>query len=251
MIKKIIPKILIIITLTSFNLKSFAQDSIFSIFFNEEYRDLVLPPIDSLFYYSEHNNNIGLYDYRILEQQTNIKTEQRAWLDHFRIGSAYQYGYVGAESLIQGYLIPAHYQTTQNAQNLSYIGVSFSFPISYIIDRNNKIKKQKYMLEQIKIEKEIKIEYQKFIIIDLYNKANECISLLNIKTEAKNYANILFTIGQKDFANGQINLNELSRIKHSESVASSEFETVRIELKICLMKLEILCNYKFPIIKNL
>lgn len=244
-------KILILIILQSYNIISYSQDSIFSRFSDQEYTDYVLPPIDTLFYYAEQNPNIKIYEPRILEQETNIKSEKRVWLNYFRFSSSYQYGYIGAESLVQGYLIPAFYQNAQSAQSLYHIGVSISVPLDDIVDRKNKIKKHRHKLEEIKCEKDISTEIQKLTIVELYNKADEYMSLLKIRTEAKSFAQLLSIIGQKDFANGKIDLSELSRIKHSESVASSEFETIRIELKICLMKLEVICNYKFPIINTL
>lgn len=251
MIKNLFPKILIFILLYSINYKSYSQDSIFNSLTNDKYLDFVLPPIDTLFYYAEQNPNIKIYDYRILGQTANVKSEKRGWLNYFRFSTSYQYGYQGAESLVQGYLIPAYYQNAQHAQNLYHIGVSIAVPFDDIIDRGNKIKKQKYMLEEIKYEKNIRTEEQKINIIELYNKANQYISLLKIKTEAKDFAQVLSAIGQEDFVNGKSDLNELSRIKHSESVAFSDFEMVRVELKIALMKLEILCNYKFEIVKKL
>ncbi|MDD2576512.1 MAG: TolC family protein [Bacteroidales bacterium] len=251
MLKKNTLRLFIIIIFLSIINNSYSQDSIFNSIYNDKYADLVLPPVDTLFYYAEKNPNIEIYKYRELEQKSNIKSEKRGWLKYSRFSSSYQYGYQGAESLIQGQLIPAFYQNYQKAQNLYHIGVAIAVPFDEIIDRKNKITKQKNILEQLKYERNIKIENQKLIIVELYNKANEYISLLKIRYEAKEFAQVLSMISQRDFVNGKATLNELSIVKHSESVASGEFETVRNELKINLMKLEIICNYKFPIIKNL
>lgn len=251
MTKKTISKLQIIILLISLNSKSYSQDSIFNSFSNDKYENLILPPIDTLFYSAEQNPRIQIYDFRYLEQKSNIKSEKNAWLNYIRFSTSYQYGYLGAESLVQGYLIPAYYQTAQNAQYIYHVGFSLSIPFDDVIDRGNKIKKQKHILEKIQCEQKITIEEQKITIIELYNKAIQYISLYKIKTEAKDFAQVLSKIGQKDFINGKTDLNTLSQIKHSESVAFSEFEMVRIELKIALMKLEIICNYKFPIIETL
>lgn len=251
MIKKFIPKLFIFVILISLSNKSYSQDSILNIFSSDKYKDLVMPPIDTLFYYAGQNIHIKIHDHRALEQESNIKSERMGWFNYLRFSSSYQYGFLGAESLVQGYLIPTYYQNSQNAQNIYHIGASIIIPLGDVLDRSNKIKKQKHILNKIKYEKDISIEDQKIIIIELYNQADEYISLLKIKTEAKDFAQVLSTIGQKDFINGKSDLNTLSQIKHSESVAFSEFERVRTELKTTLMKIEILCNYKFPIIKNL
>lgn len=248
--KALIGLILLVIGFTSSKI-SFSQDTIENQIVLKDFSSLILPPIDSLFLSLENNPNIKAQDYRILEQESVIKSQKREWINYLRFSSSYQYGYQGAESLVQGYLIPAYYQTAQNAQNLYHIGVSLSIPFGDFIDNGNKIKKEKHRLNQIKAEKEISLNEQKFIIIELYNKANEQLTSYKIKAEAKNYAELKARISQKDFINGIINIDELTVAKHSESVAISDFQKSKSELMIALMKLEIICNYKFHIIKQL
>ncbi len=248
--KIIIYLLLFIIDFTNLN-NTFSQDSIDNNILKEDFSKLILPPIDTLFYSLENNPNIKVQDYRILEQESIIKTKKRDWINYLRFSSSYQYGYQGAESLVQGYLIPAYYQTAQNAQHLYHIGVSLSIPFGDLIDNGNKIKKERHRLNQIKSEKEISLNEQKFIIIELYNIANEQLTSYKIKSEAKKYAELKAKISQNDFINGVINIDELSVSKHSESVAISDFEKTKSELLIAIMKLEVICNYKFQIIKYL
>lgn len=248
--KALIGLILLVIGFTSSKI-SFSQDTIEDQIVLKDFSSLILPPIDSLFLSLENNPNIKAQDYRILEQESVIKSQKREWINYLRFSSSYQYGYQGAESLVQGYLIPAYYQTAQNAQNLYHIGVSLSIPFGDFIDNGNKIKKEKHRLNQIKAEKEISLNEQKFIIIELYNKANEQLTAYKIKAESKNYAELKARISQEDFINGIINIDELTVAKHSESVAISDFQKSKSELMIALMKLEIICNYKFHIIKQL
>lgn len=243
--------LLILIFIHTLNFNSFAQEINSNDNLDVDFIKLILPPIDTLFKYSENSPKIKLQDYRILEQESNIKSEKRKWLNYFRFSSAYQYGYLGGESLIQGNLIPAYYQTSESAQNYYHIGVSFAVPFDDIIDRRNKVKKQKYIIEQLKYEKEINFYEQKYQIIELYSKAIEYISLIQTKMEAKNIAKMESSVGQEDFINGKISLLELSNKKQSESSAEADYEMLRSELRIVLMKLEIICNYKIPFINNL
>jgi len=230
---------------------SFSQDSIEDQIILKDFSSLILPPIDSLFLSLEHNPNIKVQDYRILEQESILKSQKREWINYLRFSSSFQYGYQGAESLVQGFLIPAYYQTSENAQNLYHVGVSLSIPFGDIIDRRNKVKKEKIRLGQIQAEKEISLYDQKFIIIELYNKANEQLNTYKNIAEAKSYAELKTRIIQKDFINGIINIDELTDAKKSESDIISNYEKAKSELMIALMKLEIICNYKFHIIKQL
>lgn len=248
--KSLIGLILLVIGFTSSKI-SFSQDTIEDPIILKDFSSLILPPIDSLFLSLENNPNIKAQDYRILEQESVIKSKKREWINYLRFSSSYQYGYQGAESLVQGYLIPAYYQTAQNAQNLYHVGVSLTIPFGDIIDRGNKVKKEKIRLGQIQAEKEISLNEQKFIIIELYNKANEQLNTYKNIVEAKSYAELKTRISQKDFINGIINIDELIETKKSESDVISNFEKAKSELIIALMKLEIICNYKFHIIKQL
>lgn len=248
--KIIIWLILFIIGFPNLN-NTFSQDSKDGYISKEDFSKLILPPIDTLFSSLENNPNIKVHDYKIMEQESIIKTKKRDWINYIRFSSSYQYGYQGAESLVQGYLIPTYYQTAQNAQNLYHIGALVSIPIGDLIDNKNKIKKEKYRLNQIKTEKEISLNEQKFLIIELYNIANQQLTSYKIKSEAKKYAELKSNISQSDFINGVINVDELSTIKKAESDATSDFEKTKSELFIALMKLEVMCNYKFEILKYL
>lgn len=248
--KILIVFILLAIGFTSSKI-SFSQDTIEDQIILKDYSSLILPPIDSLFLSLENNPNIKAQDYRIIEQESVIKSQKREWINYLRFSSSYQYGYQGAESLVQGFLIPAYYQTSENAQNLYHVGVSLTIPFGDIIDRGNKVKKEKIRLGQIQAEKEISINEQKFIIIELYNKANEQLNTYKNIAEAKSYAELKTRIIQKDFINGIINIDELTDAKKSESDIISNYEKAKSELMVALMKLEIISNYKFHIIKQL
>lgn len=248
--KALIGLILLVIGFTSSKI-SFSQDTIENQIVLKDFSGLILPPIDSLFLSLENNPNIKAQDYRILEQESVIKSQKREWINYLRFSSSYQYGYQGAESLVQGFLIPAYYQTSENAQNLYHVGVSLTIPFGDVIDRGNKVKKEKIRLGQIQAEKEISINEQKFIIIELYNKANEQLNTYKNIVEAKSYAELKTRIIQKDFINGIINIDELTDAKKSESDIISNYEKAKSELMVALMKLEIICNYKFHIIKQL
>ena len=154
--KALIGLILLVIGFTSSKI-SFSQDTIEDQIVLKDFSSLILPPIDSLFLSLENNPNIKAQDYRILEQESVIKSQKREWINYLRFSSSYQYGYQGAESLVQGFLIPAYYQTSENAQNLYHVGVSLTIPFGDVIDRGNKVKKEKIRLGQIQAEKEISI----------------------------------------------------------------------------------------------
>ena len=245
--KRIIILFFICIVFVSFRSKTFAQKETndLSQFTDEDYLELVLPPIDTLFARMKTTSKSNYFEYKTKEGESLLKSEKRKWLNYLKVSSAYQYGYLGGESFVQGNLVPDYYQTSQNAQNYYHIGVAISIPFDDLIDRGNKVKQMKYRVEQMKYEKEAYLDEQKIIIIELYSTAIQYLSLMKITLDAKNLAKVESTIGEQDFINGKISPAELSQSKHSEAVATSEYERLRAELNISLLKLEIICNYKF------
>ena len=246
-LKRIITIFFICIVFLSFSNNVFAQeekDDLYQ-FTDDDYLGLVLPPIDTLFARIETTSKANFFEYRTKEGESLLKSEKRRWLNYFRFSSAYQYGYLGGQSFMQGNLVPTYYQTSQNAQNYYNIGISFAIPFDDLIDRGNKVKQQKLRVEQLKYEKGAYLDEQKMAIVEFYSTAIQYLSLMKITLEARNLAKVESTIGEQDFINGKISPSDLSKIKHSESVATSEYEKLRAELNIALLKLEIICNYKF------
>jgi len=245
--KRIITLFFICIVFLSFSSKAFAQEETndLSQFTADDYLELALPPIDTLFSRIETTSKANFLEYRTKEGESLLKSEKRRWLNYLKFSSAYQYGYLGGESFVQGNLVPDFYQTTQNAQNYYHIGVSISIPFDDLIDRGNKVKQLKLRVRQLKYEKEAYLDDQKITIIELYSAAIQYLSLMKITLDAKNLSKVESTIGEQDFINGKISPSELSKSKHSEAVATSEYERLRAELNIALLKLEIICNYKF------
>lgn len=245
--KRIITLFFICIVFLSFSSKTLAQENEIDLsqFTDEDYLQLVLPPIDTLFAKMVTLPKSKLYDYMVFEEELNIKSEKRKWLNFFKISTSYNYGYLGAESIVEGNLVPAFYQTSQNAQNYYNVGVSFALPFADLIDRGNKVKQRKLKIEQIKYEQESFLDEQKLAVVELYSRAIQNLSLMKITLEAKNLAKIKAGIGNEDFINGKISPSDLSNIKSSEADAYARYESLRADLNIALLKLEILCNYKF------
>lgn len=246
-LKKIITLFFTCVVFLSFNSKAIAQEETndLSQFTDDDYLGLVLPPIDTLFARIGTTSKVNYYEYRKKERETLLKTENRKWLNYLRFSTAYQYGYLGGESIIQGNLVPTYYQNTKNAQNYYHIGVAITIPFDDLIDRRNKINQQKMVIEQLKYEKEAYLDEQKLLVIEFYSIAIQSFSLLKVRNESLKLAEAGYKICQENFINGKVDADALSQSKHAQSIAGGEYETVRAELNNAILKLEVLCNYRF------
>lgn len=244
--KRIITLFLITLFFVSFNNNLFSQDEKrLTTFTPNDYSKIILPPLDTLYAKMKTSPKSKIYDYRVLEEEVNLKTEKRKWLNYFNFSTAYQYGYLGGQSLIQGNIIPEYYQNSQSANNYYHIGVIVNLPFGDFIDRSNNIKKKKLRVNELEYEKEAFYDDQKEIIGQLYYSINQYLSLLQLSNENVKFAEIEFKICQEDFINGKVSSSTLSQTKKSQFEAYTAYETLKSQLNIAILQLEKICNYKF------
>lgn len=243
--KKIITLFFIPLFFVSFNNNLFSQDEEkLTIPTYNDYSKIILPPLDTLYARMKTSPKSKVYNCRVLEEEANLKTEKRKWLNYINFSTAYQYGYLGGQSLIQGNLIPEYYQNSQSASNYYHVGVIIGIPFGDFIDRGNNIKKKKLRVNELEYEKEAYYDDQKEIIGQLYYSINQYLSLLKLSNEAVKFAEIEFKVCQEDFINGKVSSNTLSQSKKGQFEANTAYETLKSQLNIAILQLEKICNYK-------
>lgn len=236
---------MVILLFTNSNIFSQGKNQISDTISENNFIPLKLPSLDYLLNTINESHLANLYKYKIIEQESTIRTEKRKWLNYFRFSSAYQYGYLGGELITQSSILPsAYYQATESAQNYYHIGMSLSIPLDDIVDRHNKIKKEKVKIEQIKTDKEISLNEIRMLVIDLYTKSQQYLALLNTRYEDLKLAESQYKLSQNDFINGKISATELNNNRGVYSDKITEIETSKAEFQACIYKLEILCNIK-------
>lgn len=222
---------------------TFGQDINIAEMTPEDYMGMKLPTLSELYEAAKNCGAVKYYNTRKLEELSNLKSEKRNWLQYIRVFTSYQYGILGMTSTLSSTNSDDFInQSSGRAQNWYNAGASISIPLDDIFDRRNRIKRQRYRVEQTEYEIEKWHDEQKLKIAEAYSNALEALSSLKMKAEAATIATGQYKVSEQDFLNGRIDAAQLSRQKNIESSTVAEYEKTRAALNKAILQLEILAN---------
>ncbi len=208
---------------------------------NDVFLNFVLPPLDLLFENAKLGPSWDLHTLKIEELNRNVTSEKRNWYQFLSIAGTYQYGIMGVNSFTDmGIEYPIIYQNTEGEQIWYNIGFSLRIPFNALIDRRNRTKAKKLVVDQARKEMEVWFEERKIQIVEQYTKSEEM--LINLKGAIENYSLLKMTYetAEKDYIMGALTMSELSIISTQKSIAVQQASKIRGELKTAILKLEIL-----------
>lgn len=221
------------------------QAQIDSIIYSSEktLSEVLLPPLNVLYESARNNPRITYYDARNQEEKHDLRSIKVDWLNYIRLTGGYQYGHFWTNSLdnqMAGTII----QTSKDNQTYYNAGVSVIFPLDQIVDRRNRINKQKQIIKQTELEIQRYWDEQKLLIADAYTEAQRCIGLLKVRSEALMLAEAQYRASVDDFSQNKISVSDLSRMKNMHSNACGDYELIMSQLRNALIRIEILSGYK-------
>lgn len=206
----------------------------------EDYVNLKLPPLDSLFENAKKNPLIQIHNTKREEELGLLSKEKKSWLKYFSIGSSYHYGIQAYTSGYSDSATPIYYQYNNNATSYYNVGGSISIPLDDLFDRKRRIKNQKLLIKESEYTKEQKMDELKQEIIELYTTALSNLSILKLKAEYMTLAKAQYQVAENEFINGKLEAGALSERKKNQIEAASEYEITRAILNNSLLKLEVL-----------
>nr|WP_320038368.1 TolC family protein [uncultured Bacteroides sp.] len=236
MIRKIVS---FLVLSTFFLVPILAQESIADMA-PEDYVNLKLPPLDSLFENAKKNPQIQIHDIKREEELGLLSKEKKSWLKYFSVGTSYHYGIQAYTSGYSDSATPLYYQYNNNATSYYNIGGAISIPLDDLFDRKRKIKNQKLLVKESEYLKEQKIDELKQEIIELYTAALSNLSILKLKVEYMALAKAQYQVAENEFLNGKVDASLLSERKRIQIEAASEYENTRALLNNSILKLELL-----------
>ncbi len=209
-----------------------------------DYDNLKLPPLDVLFENARKSPMVELYEVKMEEESSALKTEERSWLKYFKVGGMWQYGRVGINSTFSDDYTPLFYQYSGAKQNLYNATASISIPLDDLFDRGNRIKRQKLKTKATKVEIEKWHDEQKIRIIEIYTQVVKELSVLKTKAETLSFANAQFEVISNDFENGNADISNLNTMKKIQTDALENYQETRSQLNRGILQLEILSKTK-------
>ncbi|MGL5317501.1 MAG: TolC family protein [Bacteroidales bacterium] len=205
--------------------------------------EVLLPPVEVLFESSRNNARIAYYESKTREEKHNLRSIKREWLSFFRVVGGYQYGQFWTNTVESDISTPI-IQNSRDNQSYYNAGVTLSLPLTQIVDRQNRINKQKETIKQTEFEIQRYWEEQKMLITESYTEAARCLHMVKVQAEALNLAEAQYLSALTDFSKNAITLPDLSRLKGFHAEAVGDYELIMAQLKNALIRLEMLSGYK-------
>lgn len=242
---RILISFLTLLLLQTGALKLIAQEitvSDYSTLQTNDYLNLKLPPLDSLF---ENAKQGPIYQLAAVKEQIEKKIlakERKAFLSFFSIRGSYQYGTFSNDATFTDITTPVISTYSTAAQTNYTVGGAVSIPLDGLFDLVPRVRRQKLLVKTAQLEKEMKFEELKREIIQLYVTANAQLNTLKLRAEAVVLETAQYGIIEKDFTNGIIESKELSTQKSIQSNAIETYENSKAELNKSLMILEVITH---------
>ena len=201
--------------------------------------DQLLPMlIDSAIKYSPEVRRIGSNeDYAA----ANLRISKNILYSAVSMVSSYNYGTNISAISNQGPITGGNNFTT--AQNSFYnVGIGLQLPITHLINRKSIIKAGQSQIDMAIAEKDKAALFIRQEVIRLYQDFKLSLKLVTISSINKQSAQINNAMAEKDFLNGQIAVDQVSRVLDIYNKSTIEFETNVNRFQMMYMQLEAYTN---------
>ncbi len=244
---------LLFVGLSLMSASSYSQGVDSSMFFNPIKDDIAkkIPPLEALIDSSIANSPyIKWEELKAARIIYDIKTERRKWTEHFFIDMEINYGnfYFNDRDeltrLNQFYLTESRRLSTRAA---FYV----HFPLYYIIDRRNNIKKKKKEMEIAIIQREVRVREIRREVIRTYNQLMQEQLKLIISNDYQQTSDMMMQNAEIMFMNGEIPPEEYNRQKDYQTRGALDYAETLGRFNIAYTLLEELVGFKFNLINVL
>ena len=207
-----------------------------------------LPPLAILFENAKATPQIMNLEKAREIAQAEVAKQRRHIFSYLTAHASYSYGkgdVWGNNSTSYNHLIYQYQGTEQSYWNL---GVNLALPFEDILDLTASVKRQKLLVDQAVLNKDIAYDQLKLQIAGLYVKiTNNLVSLKTLGEAAAAYQGA-GALNREDFENGNMSIEDYAWTKLHESGQVQGYQALQTEITTDILTLEILTHT--PIITN-
>jgi len=215
--------------------------------------ETLLPPLNKILDSAlAINPNIRFRDLQIDMSKASKKTGKLEWIRNIGIQTDARYGtFDNFSSNLASSTSSSTMIATRNNQLNYGIGASVRFPIYEYLNRKNQAANSQGLIDQaIAMAESQRIELRQ-AIIKQYNDLILKQRLLKLRSKYIETARMNLVMLEKQFQNGQITLDEYSRISETVTRTETEYETAKIDLLTSYMIFEEVTGIRFNLKNNL
>lgn len=208
----------------------------------DDYINLHLPPLDSLYYNAYcMSNAIKYYDEEAKYYASAVTTEKLKPLDWIRLVSSANYGNTDIASTLRSEATyPIWVENSSKQRNFFFnVGVTLNIPLSDVFNTHNKVRQAQAKLRQTQHRRDAELDNIKQQIISLYCEVISGINSLKSAAERMVIAKAQYEFAEKDFINNKITSEVLYRCKSYETAATQDYERMRSGINQALLSLEV------------
>lgn len=210
----------------------------------EEIETMNLPPLTVFLDAVVENATVKRAQSQIEQAQNELSLQKRDWWNLFRINGNYSYGKYNMIGNASSEYTPLYQTTMSSAQHNYNIGASVTIPLGEFTNRNKKLKKYKYNIEQLQYAKEEIVENRQLMILDAYNTVTQLLSTIQAKAESAALYNAQIKILEYNFIQGKLDIASLAIERSRRSGAVTAYAEARVQLHNAIVLLEMLTNVK-------
>lgn len=245
---KILTGLLLMLYFTSVNGQETRNDDV--IYFNPLTDDITkrLPPLRVLVDSAGYNSPSAKYedlkaDYYYYEQISAT----RQWLEYISINTDVILGHWDYRDKDEFSKTDRFYYSQSVRTTLA--GMFYiRLPFGALIDRRNRINKQKKWIEISITQKEINLRYLQERVIIVYNELVNAQSQIRIYNDYQAFTMAQMQMAQNEFLNGEITTAEYTRLKEIQTSGAINFQQAIANFKKNYQTLEVITGIRFNLI---
>ncbi len=143
------------------------------------------------------------------------------------------------------------FYNSQSIRDNYAIGFYVRMPVAMLVDRKNRIKKQKKWIEISLTQKEINRRFLQERVIDVYNDLVSNQNQIRIYNDYQTFTMMQMQMAQNEFLNGEITTAEYTRLKEIQTRGAVEYQQVIAEFNKNYQILEVITGIRFNLINVL
>lgn len=172
---------------------------------------------------------------------------QRAWLEHFSFNVDWNFGKWNFRDRDELTRIDRFYFSESIRDNYA-VGFYIRFPFATLVDRRNRINKQKKWIEISFAQREINRMFVENLVVDYYNMMIQWQNYIRIYNDYQRFTDIQMRMAQNQFLNGEIEVSEYTRLKEIQTRGAIEYQQAISEFSKNYQFLEILTGIQFNLV---
>lgn len=225
------------------------------VYFNPLSDDITkrLPPLRVLVDSAGYNSpSLRIEDYRADYYYYEQKSAAREWLEYLSlnidaIGGRWGY-YDWSRSAAGNPSVYSNYSNLTSYRS-AFAGMFYiRMPLGALVDRRNRINKQKKWIEIALTQKEINKQFIQERVIEVYNDLISAQSEIRIYNDYQAFTLTQMQMAKNEFLNGEITAAEYTRLKEIQTRGAIDFRKALAEFRKNYQTLEVITGIKFNLI---